>query len=91
LCPIPVYNYCLMAGRNVVGERVRLARRMAKPPIKQTELAARLQTQGIGLSQPSIAKIEAGKRPVIDVEVAALAQALGVSVGWLFGEVQEHK
>lgn len=71
----------------MVGERVRLARRRAKPRVSQLELAARLQTQGLELNQTSIAKIETGNRSVRDVEVVALAQALGVSVGWLFGEV----
>jgi len=67
--------------RNVVGQRVRAARRQARPPITQTELAARLQVMGLKLDQASISKIEKAARPVFDFEVIALSKALGVSVG----------
>ena len=33
-----------------------------------------------------VSKIEQGQRAVFDYEVLALAQALGVSSGWLLGE-----
>jgi len=75
-----------MDGRNIIGDRVRLARKRAKPPIAQTDLAARLQTQGLRLEQAAISKIEAGYREVTDVEAAAIAKALGVTINWLFGE-----
>ena len=75
-----------MKGRNIVGERVRLARKMAKPPVTQADLVARLQLQGLRLERPAISKIETGYREVSDVEVDAIAKALGVSVNWLFGE-----
>ncbi len=80
-----------MAGSNIVGERIRLARRTAKPPVSQDALAARLQTQGFKLEQAAISKIETGRRTVSAVEAAAMARALGVSVGWLFGECQAPK
>jgi hypothetical protein len=37
----------------------------------------------VAIDRAGIAKIEAGSRYVSDFEVKALAQALGVSVGWL--------
>jgi len=72
--------------RNVVGKRVREARKQAKPPITQEDLVARLQVLGLKVDQSTISKIEQGSRPVFDFEVVALAKALKVSVAWLLGE-----
>lgn len=72
--------------RNVIGSRVRQARRMSKPPITQVELVARLQVLGLRLDQSALSKIEMGVRPVLDFEVVALAKALKVSPAWLLGE-----
>jgi len=69
--------------RNIVGARVCQARKAAKPPITQIELVARLQLLGIMIDQPTLSKIENEQRPVTDIEVAALAKALKVSVAWL--------
>ncbi len=66
--------------RNVVGKRVREARRQAKPPITQEDLVARLQVLGLKAEQSTISKIEQGIRPVFDFEVVALAKALKVPV-----------
>ena len=74
-----------MASRNIIGKRLRIARTRASPPITQGELAARLQVQGLPIERVTISKIETGYREVTDVEVAAIARILGVSVGWLFG------
>ncbi len=75
-----------MTSRNIVGKRLRIARHRAAPSITQAELAARLQVQGLPIERAAISKIETGYREVTDVEVAAIAGILGVSVGWLFGE-----
>jgi len=72
--------------KNLVGARVRQARKAAKPPVTQMELVARLQVLGMKIDQSVVSKIENGQRPVMDVEVAALAKALKVSAGWLFDE-----
>ncbi len=68
-----------MAGRNLIGDRVRLARKGAAPPITQVDLAARLQVQGLRLDRAAISKIETGYREVTDVEAAAIAKALASS------------
>jgi transcriptional regulator with XRE-family HTH domain len=73
--------------RNIVGSRVRRARREARPPVTQTDLVARLQVLGVVIDQPGISKIENGQRPVLDFEVVALAKALKVTVAWLLEEV----
>ena len=72
-------------SKNIVGPRVREARRKAKPPITQKDLAARLEVLGLEIDQAKISKIEQDIRPVLDYEVVALASALKVSVGWLLG------
>jgi len=75
-----------MERKNLVGARVRQARKAAKPPVTQLELVARLQVQGMKIDQSTVSKIENGQRPVLDVEVAALAKALKVSVEWLMAD-----
>ena len=72
--------------RNVVGKRVREARKQAKPPITQKDLVVRLQVSVLSVDQPTISKIEQETRPVLDFEAVALAKALRVSVAWLLGE-----
>ena len=80
-----------MLRRNIIGERVRLARERAKPVITQADLAARLQVEGLRLERVTISKIETGYREVTDVEAMAIAQALGVSIAWLMGEGENLK
>ena len=75
-----------MLAKNIIGERVRIARKRVSPPITQVDLAARLQTLGFQIDQAAISRIESGSHEVTDVEVAAIAKVLGVSAAWLFGE-----
>lgn len=56
----------------------------ANPKITQDDMAGRLARQGLQLSQPQIAKIESGQRPLLDFEVAAFAKALKVPIQALF-------
>lgn len=79
-----------METKNVVGARVRQARRAAKPPVTQLDLVARLQLLNVNVDQSAISKIEKGQRPVLDYEVIALAQALKVTVSWLL-EGKEYR
>lgn len=76
----------LAVQRNVVGPRLRQARKLARPPVSQVDLAARLQVIGLKIDQSAVSKIEQGRRPVLDFEVVALAKALRVSASWLLGE-----
>lgn len=69
--------------RNIVGVRVRQARKSVKPSVTQSDLVARLQLLGLTIDQSGLSKIESGRRPVSDIEVVALAKALKVSVTWL--------
>lgn len=77
-----------MKQKNIIGGRVREGRKRARPPITQRDLVARLQVLGVMMEQSSVSKIESAKRPVLDMEVAALAKALRVSVAWLFEEAE---
>lgn len=79
-----------MPRRNLIGKRLREARRKMKPPVTQSDLAARLQVDGLRLERVTISKIETGYREVTDVEALAIAKALGVSVGWLMGEAAKY-
>ena len=78
-----------MSPRNIIGERVRLARKKANPPITQIDLVARLQTLGLQVDQAAVSRIESSSHEVTDVEVAMIAKALGVTVGGLFGESED--
>lgn len=69
--------------RNIVGIRVRQARKAAKPPVTQSDLIARLQLLDMNIDQSGLSKIENGQRPVTDIEIVALAKALKVTEGWL--------
>ena len=70
--------------KNVVGPRIREARRRSAKRVTQQELVARLQTLGLEIDRTAISKIEAGTRPVTDVEIIAICKALGVKVATLF-------
>jgi HTH-type transcriptional regulator, cell division transcriptional repressor len=72
--------------RNIVGRRIRQARLKCSPPVSQDDLAGRLAARGIILDQTAISRVENQTRYLMDYEVAAIAKALKVSVGWLFGE-----
>ena len=75
-----------LGSRNIVGARVTEARQMRG--MKQVELLARLQTRGIDISVPALSLLEGKKRPVTDIEFAALSGILSVSVDWLLGRTE---
>ena len=68
--------------RNIIGRRVREARLRMTPAVSQEDLAGR----GILLDRSAVSRIEGQERYVMDYEAAAIARALKVSVGWLFGD-----
>jgi len=95
---IPVYHQICALGifrgglsttifdvkKNIIGSRVREARKESR--ITQVDLAARLQVAGIKIDQAGLSKLESGRRPVTDIEVAAIAGVLKVPVSQLFEE-----
>ena len=72
-----------LGEKNIVGTRVTQMR--LKLGMKQIDLLARLQTEGVDISIPALSLLEGQKRPVTDKELKALAEILGVSSDWLLG------
>ena len=71
--------------KNLIGGKVREARRKCNPKISQIDLIARLAIRGIYMDSTSISKIESFRRPVSDIELVAIADALNVNILWLLG------
>ena len=76
-----------LGDKNVVGQRVTEARQALG--MKQVELLAKLQTNGVDMSVPALSLLEGQKRPVTDIELNALADILKVSADWLLGRENE--
>lgn len=68
---------------NICGEKVRLGRAMHKPPLKQEDLAQKMNLMGMDITPLIISRIEKNQRHVVDGELKMLAKALGVSMEWL--------
>ena len=71
-----------MLARNITGKKIRAVRR--KKRITQIQLAARLNTLGIDFDQTAISKIENQTKVLLDFEVKAVAQVLGIPIEKLF-------
>lgn len=74
-----IYDY--NGKKNLCGNKVREARQ--KQRFSQSDLAAKLQIEGIILERDSISRIEAGTRFVADYELKVLARVLNVDIMWL--------
>jgi transcriptional regulator with XRE-family HTH domain len=70
--------------RNIIGKRIRLARKNLNPPLTQEKLAAKLEASGFNISRDIVAKIETGEREVNDIEIMAFAKILKVPIESLF-------
>lgn len=80
-----IYDY--NGRKNLCGERIHEAR--CRLRLTQSELAARLQCEGITLERDCISRIEIGTRFVADYELLILSRVLGVKIEWLLtGENQ---
>ena len=71
-----IYDY--KGKKNICGNKIREARAVNR--ISQTELAARMQVEGIILERDSISRIESGARFVADYELFVFAKVLGVDM-----------
>ena len=74
-----VTNQCNICGLNV--RKLREEKKMS-----QDQLAAKLQTEGLGVNQNSISRIETGKRIVADYELKILAHVLNVPIDVLIAD-----
>lgn len=80
-----IYDY--NGRKNLCGERIHEAR--CRLRLTQSELAARLQCEGITLERDCISRIEIGTRFVADYELLILSRVLDVKIEWLLmGENQ---
>lgn len=80
-----IYDY--EGKKNICGERIREARIIKR--ISQSELASKMQIEGVILERDSISRIEIGTRFVADYELMIFAKVLKVSVEWLLSKRKE--
>lgn len=72
-----------LGDRNIVGARVTMARK--RQGMKQKELLAQLQVNGVDMNASALSTVEGQTRSVTDIELVALADILEVPVDWLLG------
>lgn len=73
--------YYYEGKKNLCGDRIREARLVQH--MSQSDLAARMQIEGIILERDSISRIEIGTRFVADYELMVFAKVLKVDIEWL--------
>ncbi len=73
--------YDFNGKKNICGDRVHEAR--CRLRLTQSDLAAKLQLEGIIIERDSVSRIEIGTRFVADYELRAIAKILNVTVDWL--------
>jgi len=71
---------------NITGEFIRKAR--IKAGLTQQELSAKLELEPIYICRGSISRIENGTRAITDIELAAIAKVLNISLDELFGKTK---
>lgn len=69
---------------NMIGKNVRKYRKQKK--MKQQALSNQLELMGVYVCRGSISRIEDYQRTVTDIELFAIAKALGVSINDLIDE-----
>jgi len=74
-----------IVAKNLVGPRVREARKSYPGGLTQDQLSGKLAALKVSLDRAGIAKVELGMRHVFDFELVPLARALKVDVRWLLG------
>lgn len=73
-------NYAPDGKHNLCGSQVAALRQARTPKLSQRGLADLLQLCGLDVDKNAVQRIESGERFVTDIELKALAQALGVTV-----------
>lgn len=77
-----IYDYG--GKKNICGSRIKQARVLRN--ISQSELAAKMQVEGITIERDSISRIEIGTRFVTDYELKIFAKVLKVNIMWLLSD-----
>lgn len=73
-----------LGTRNIVGAKVEQRRKAIG--MKQKDLLTQLQVKGIDLNASGLSKLEGQLRSVMDFELVAIAETLGVTINWLVGK-----
>lgn len=81
-----IYDY--NGRKNICGDRVREARQ--KQRLSQSDLAAKLQVEGVTIERDSISRIESGTRFVADYELKLLSKILRVDILWLLSSDEDN-
>lgn len=71
-------NRALDGLNNLCGRNIRVLRLLLTPAVSQRALAERLAAYGVDIDKNAVQRIESGRRFVTDIELNALAKALGV-------------
>ena len=74
-----IYEY--KGKKNICGEKIREARVIQR--MSQSELAARMQIEGVTIERDSISRIEIGTRFVADYELMIFAKVLNTDISSL--------
>lgn len=69
---------------NVAGVKIRERREEMK--LTQSQLAARMEINGIQINQKAISRIETGDRVIADYELAAFAKVLSLPMDAFFDQ-----
>lgn len=77
-----IYDYG--GKKNICRSRIKQARALRN--ISQSELAAKMQVEGITIERDSISRIEIGTRFVTDYELKIFAKVLKVNIMWLLSD-----
>ena len=77
-----IYTY--QGRKNVSGEKIRQMRNIKR--MSQSDLAAKMQVEGVMLERDSISRIEGGERFVADYELNFSSSSSAVDVKWLLNE-----
>ena len=73
--------YDFNGKKNICGNQIRLAR--VRRRMSQSDLAAKMQVEGVILERDSISRIEIGTRFVTDYELLTFAKVLNTDIYWL--------
>lgn len=75
--------YDFNGKKNISGDRIREA--WLRRRLSQSDLAAKMQVEGIVIERDSISRIEIGTRFIPDYELPLFSKVLNVPVEWLLG------
>lgn len=79
--------YDFGGAKNISGDRIHQARTTMR--LSQSDLAARMQVNGVMIEREAISKIETGDRFVTDYELMMFARIFGVPIDWLIQSKQK--